>query len=85
MMKIAPIISLSWKNIWRNRARSLVVIVAVILGTGAGVFMSAFMYGMSMQMVNSELENYTSHVQIHTQDYKDEVLPAYFIPNADTP
>ncbi len=83
-MKAAPIISLSWKNIWRNKARSLVVIVAVILGTGAGVFMSAFMYGMSMQMVKSEMENYTSHIQIHTQDYKDEILPAYFIPNADS-
>lgn len=84
MMKVAPILSLSWKNIWRNRARSLVVIVAVILGTGAGVFMSAFMYGMSMQMVQSEIENYTSHIQIHTQDYKDEILPGYFIPNADS-
>lgn len=59
-MKVAPILSLSWKNIWRNKARSLVVIVAVILGTGAGVFMSAFMYGMSMQMVQSEIENHTS-------------------------
>ncbi len=84
MMNFAPIISLSWKNIWRNRARSLVVIVAVILGTGAGVFMSAFMYGMSMQMVKSEMENYTSHIQIHTKEYKNEVLPAYFISNADS-
>jgi ABC-type lipoprotein release transport system permease subunit len=83
-MKVAPILSLSWKNIWRNKARSLVVIVAVILGTGAGVFMSAFMYGMSMQMVQSEIENYTSHIQIHTQDYKDEILPGYFIPDADS-
>ncbi len=84
MMKVAPILSLSWKNIWRNKTRSLVVIVSVILGTGAGVFMSAFMYGMSIQMVNNELENYTSHIQIHSNEYKDEILPAYFIPNADS-
>jgi len=83
-MKYSPIISLSWKNIWRNKTRSLVVIVAVILGTGAGVFMSAFMYGMSMQMVSNELENFTSHIQIHSKDYKDEVLPANFISNTDS-
>lgn len=84
MMKVAPTLSLSWKNVWRNKARSLVVIFAVILGTGAGVFMSAFMYGMSMQMVQNELVNFTSHLQIHTQDYKDEVLPAYYISNTDS-
>ncbi|MBO6536563.1 MAG: ABC transporter permease [Balneolaceae bacterium] len=82
MMNILPIVSLSWKNIWRNKTRSLVVIIAVILGTGAGVFMSAFMYGMSMQFVKSELQNFTSHIQIHTKEYKDEVLPSKFIPNA---
>jgi ABC-type lipoprotein release transport system permease subunit len=83
-MKFLPILALSWKNIWRNRTRSLVVIVAVILGTGAGVFMSAFMLGMSLQMVRSELENFVAHIQIHTKEYRLEPLPEYVIPAADS-
>lgn len=84
MTKLKAIVALSWKNIWRNKTRSMVVITAVILGTGAGVFMSAFMYGLSMQYVRSELENFVSHIQIHTQEFRQEPLPEYTIPNADS-
>jgi ABC-type lipoprotein release transport system permease subunit len=83
-MKLLPIIKLSWKNIWRNKTRSGVVIVAVILGTWAGVFMSAFMYGLSMQYIRSELVNFTSHIQIHTNDYNIEPLSEYYIPSSDS-
>ena len=62
----------------------MVVITAVILGTGAGVFMSAFMYGLSMQYVRSELENFVSHIQIHTKEFRQEPLPEYVIPNVDS-
>lgn len=82
-MKFLAIISLSWKNIWRNKTRSAVVITAVVLGTGAGIFMSAFMYGMSMQFVRSELDNFISHAQIHTKAFRQEPLPEYTIPDAD--
>ena len=84
MMKLRAILSLSWKNIWRSKTRSAVVIVAVILGTGAGVFMSAFMYGMSMQFIRSELDNFVSHLQIHTKEFRQEPLPKYVIPAADS-
>lgn len=83
-MKLLPIIELSWKNIWRNKTRSGVVIVAVILGTWAGVFMSAFMYGLSMQYIRSELVNFTSHLQIHTDEYNIEPLSEYYITSSDS-
>lgn len=83
-MKFLAILSLSWKNIWRNKTRSAVVITAVVLGTGAGIFMSAFMYGMSMQFVRSELDNFISHAQIHTKAFRQEPLPEYTIQNAET-
>ena len=38
--------SISWKNVWRNKIRSLVVIVAFTLGIFGGVYMVAFFYGM---------------------------------------
>jgi hypothetical protein len=37
--------SIAWKNVWRNRKRSLIVITAVLLGTTAGVFTSGLMKG----------------------------------------
>ena len=60
------------------------VITAVVLGTWAGIFMSAFMYGLSMQYIKIQLDNFTSHIQIHETEYKTEKLPEYFIPDADS-
>ena len=83
-MNLLPIIKLSWKNIWRSKTRSSVVITAVVLGTWAGIFMSAFMYGLSMQYIKIQLDNFTSHIQIHTSEYKEEKLPEFYIPDADS-
>lgn len=83
-MHLWPIIKLSWKNIWRNKVRSGVVIVSVLLGTCAGVFMTAFMYGLSMGYVKIQLQNFTSHLQIHTKDFEQEELPEAYIPNVDS-
>lgn len=83
-MKWLPILSLSWKNIWRSRTRSGVVIIAVTLGTLSGTFITAFFYGMSMQYIKNQLENETSHIQLHLQAYDDDKLPRFFIPAADS-
>lgn len=76
-----PIISLSWKNIWRNPVRSGVVITAVVLGTWAGITMSAFMNGMSQQYIRDHLQNYTAHLQIHDTRYTEDRLTEYYISN----
>ncbi|MCF8379871.1 MAG: FtsX-like permease family protein [Bacteroidales bacterium] len=61
--------SVSWKNVWRNKTRSGVVITAVSLGVLAGVFSMAFMKGMAKQRVDSAIKTETSHIQIHTPEY----------------
>lgn len=72
---------LSWKNVWRNPVRSGVVICAVIIGTWAGIFISAFSSGMTRQYLQTELDTYTGHIQIHTPEYLDEHLPQDAIPH----
>ena len=37
------ILSISWKNVWRNKTRSMVVIVAVMLGIFGGVMATGIM------------------------------------------
>lgn len=83
-MNLWPIIKLSWKNVWRNTTRSGVVIVAVVLGTWAGIFSTGLMNGLSMQYIRNELNTSVSHLQIHHPKYSEENLPRYFIPNPDS-
>jgi len=59
------LIKVAWRNIWRSKTRSFVVTVAVALGLWAGLFVAAFMYGVSEQRLISVIDSQTSHVQIH--------------------
>ena len=63
------ITSISWKNVWRNKHRSLIVIVAVTLGTVAGVFVAGLMKGWSDQRVNAAIYTEASHLKIQNPEY----------------
>lgn len=73
------LIKLAWKNIWRNKIRSLVVIVATALGLWAGVFASAFVNGMMDQKINSVIQDELSHVQFHHPEFTNDYLPEHSI------
>lgn len=61
--------SIAWKNVWRNRKRSMVVITAVTLGTIAGVFTAGLMKGWISQRNETIVHTEISHMKIHNQDY----------------
>ncbi len=62
-------ISIAWKNVWRNRNRSLTVIIAVALGIISGVMLIAIMEGWIEQRLHDAIYNEASHIQIHNSDY----------------
>src|SRR5580693_1089617 len=71
---------IAWRNIWRNRTRSLVVIASVAIGLFAGMFMMAFFQGMAKQEIDSTVETQLSHLQFHNPafiDDKDVNFPVY--------
>jgi len=61
--------TLAWKNIWRNKKRSLVVIFAVTLGIISGMFLIGFVEGWSRQRLHDAIYNEVSHLQIHNSEY----------------
>ena len=61
--------SIAWKNVWRNKKRSLVVIVAVTLGIISGVLLVGIMEGWVKQRLNDVVYNEVSHIQIHNIEY----------------
>lgn len=77
------LVSISWKNIWRSKLRSLVIIAAIIVGLWGGIFCIAFMYGMGEQRIDSLLKYETSHIQIHHPDFKKNKESKYFLSNSE--
>jgi len=61
--------SVSWRNVWRSRTRSLVIISAIALGVFAGVYTIAFMLGWVNQRVDNVIKTEVSHIQIHQAYY----------------
>jgi ABC-type lipoprotein release transport system permease subunit len=66
------LISLAWKNIWRNKKRSGIIIGAITFGLWGGLFSSALMIGITESMVETAISRDLSHIQIHKQDYDQD-------------
>lgn len=75
------IVSVSWRNIWRNKTRSLVIISAITIGVFAGVFVIAFMLGWVNQRIRSVINTEVSHIQIHHPQYLETYEVHDYIPS----
>ena len=73
------LIQLSWRNIWRNKVRSLVVIMAIAIGLTGGIFISGMMSGLMGQQTDSAINNEISDIQIHNPLFLDNMSPQYLI------
>jgi ABC-type lipoprotein release transport system permease subunit len=75
--------SISWKNIWRNKIRSMVVIIAFTLGIFGGVYMVAFFMGMMDSRIKLAIGNESSHIQVHHPKFLENNELKYTIDNAN--
>ena len=74
------IVNLAWKNIWRNKLRSGVILGAITIGLFAGTFMISSMSGWILGTVISDIETQFSHIQIHDTAFRaNSDIKAYFI------
>ena len=72
----------AWRNIWRNKTRSLVIIAAVSIGLWAGFFLMSFYNGLIEQRIRAAIETEISHIQIHHPQFLNDYDIQYFIPNS---
>lgn len=77
------LISLAWKNVWRNKKRSIIILTAIALGLWSGLFASAAMYGMWDATVNSAIDRDLGHIQIHSKAFEKEKLIGNYISNGN--
>jgi len=63
------LLKISWRNVWRNKARSLVIILAIAFGLWGGILATAIFTAMVEQQFDSSIKNQVSHIQIHHPDF----------------
>lgn len=65
------IFKIAWRNIWRNKRRSAIVLVSVIVGVITLIMQDGLSNGMIMQMLNNQIKMGIGHIQIHEKGYND--------------
>jgi ABC-type lipoprotein release transport system permease subunit len=69
------IFQMGWRNIWRNRRRTVVILTAVIIGVWSMIFLGALMRGISDRMRQNGIATLTAHIQVHRVGFrKDPVV-----------
>lgn len=63
------IVALAWRNVWRNKVRSMSVILALTVGLFGALFMTGMSNGMVDKWIRSTIENEISDIQIHNKEY----------------
>jgi ABC-type lipoprotein release transport system permease subunit len=78
------LLSLAWKNIWRNKKRSLIIVAAITFGLWGGLFSGAVMVGMMESMVDTAISRDLAHIQIHNPGYDaDKDIRNYIAMSSD--
>ncbi len=66
---------LAWRNIWRNRRRSLLTLASISLGLAALLFMQSMIKSLQAKLVDKATAIHTGHVQIQAPGVKDLKIP----------
>lgn len=66
------LITLAWRNLWRRRARTLLIVFALALGVWSMVCLAALARGSVEQQLTDAILNLTGHVQLHAPGYRDD-------------
>lgn len=66
------LVQIAWRNLWRNRRRTLLTVAAIAGGLFMMMGMYALMRGMSDRLLESLTGSYMGHVQIHHDRYRED-------------
>lgn len=75
------LVKVAWRNIWRNKLRSGVVIISIALGLWAGIFASSLIKGVNAQRMDNIINMQSSHIQIHAPKFRENMEATLAIDN----
>ncbi len=66
------LLKLAWRNLWRNKKRSIITISSITIAVFLAVFMRTMQLGMYSNMIKNVVGSYVGYVQVHANGYWDE-------------
>ena len=75
---------IAWRNVWRSKGRSSVVIGSMVIGIWAMAFGGGFMRSFLISYIATSIKHETSNGQIHHPEFKKDNNIQYAIDDPDT-
>ena len=64
-------IKLAWRNIWRNKRRTIITAASIFFAIFFALIMRALQLGSYGNMIDNAVTMYSGHLQVHAQGYWD--------------
>ncbi len=65
-------IQLAWRNIWRNKRRTIITAASIFFGVVFSSIMTSMQEGSYSQMINNIVSSYSGDLQVHKTGYSDD-------------
>ena len=66
------IVKIAWRNIWRNKRRTLITVASIMFALFFAIIMRGFQIGSYDKMKENAVESYSGYIQIHKKGYWDD-------------
>ncbi len=74
------ILKIAWRNILRNRRRTMIIGASIIVGVAALMVYDSFMKGMGKQMINLQIQTDVGHIHVSRKGFNDDKTVNNFLP-----
>jgi putative ABC transport system permease protein len=68
------LLKLAWRNIWRNKRRTIITIVSIAFAVILSSIMRSMQLGSYERMIDNSVRFYTGYIQVHKAGYWDEQI-----------
>ena len=74
---------LAWRNMWRNWRRTMIAVVAIVLGLILLLLMDGLIRGSDQAIFGNAVRVYGGNLQVHAPGYRDKAARLPMLPLAD--
>ena len=82
---MGKLFKLAWRNVWRNRRRTVIAVVAIALGLALMLFFDGLLGGSKQAIYGNTVKLQGGNVQVHAPGYRERAkrLPLFPLADAD--
>jgi ABC-type lipoprotein release transport system permease subunit len=80
---MGKLLRMAWRNVWRNRRRTVIAVVAISLGLALMLFFDGLMGGSKQAIYGNTVKLQGGNVQVHAPGYREKAKRMPLLPLVD--